>query len=286
MVRQERDAGIEWIGRDGRDPTRDPAIVFLHGIGSNAASFRDLLDLIPEGPRLIAWNAPGYGGSDRLTKDRPTDRDYADALARFLDALDCQRVIVLGHSLGTLMGSAFARAHPDRVQHLILAASACGYAVAPGAELPPKVAARITDLEALGPAEFARTRAPRLIFDPEANPALVARVEAGMAQVDPEGYAQAVRMLAGGDLEANLRGLTVPCDFILGAEDIVTPLEQTERAMRALATTGQTPRRIDIAGAGHAVYLQKPQDFAQALLRLIPSHADARMPSPTGGHHG
>jgi len=52
--------GLTWLERPGSGGV----IVLLHGIGSNAASFTPLLAHLPKALRVIAWNAPGYGGSD------------------------------------------------------------------------------------------------------------------------------------------------------------------------------------------------------------------------------
>jgi pimeloyl-ACP methyl ester carboxylesterase len=267
---ERRAAGIACLERPGPGPV----LVLLHGIGSNARSFTPLIDRLP-GFRIIAWNAPGYGGSAPLPGDWPLADDYARALREMLDALDIRRASLLGHSLGTLVAAAFARAFPERVDRLVLAACAAGYRVPQGGALPAAVAARIDDLTRLGPAEFARTRAARLIHDPDRNPELVAKVQDAMAHVDPKGYAQAVRMLASGDLAASLRGVEVPAGFIIGAQDLVTPEAQTLAAAEAL---GGTPRIERIDGAGHAVYLQKPDAFAAAILRLM-----GAAPQPNGG---
>jgi len=42
------------------------ALVFLHGIGSQSVSWLNQLETL-KGYRLIAWDAPGYGGSDFLS---------------------------------------------------------------------------------------------------------------------------------------------------------------------------------------------------------------------------
>lgn len=244
-------------------------LVFLHGIGSNAMSFSDILRRLPDGLRAIAWNAPGYLESTPLKIEHPQAADYADALADMLDRLGVAEVVLIGHSLGTLIGAAFAAAYPARVKQLILAASACGYGVKPGEAMPAKVRARIDDLSLKGSTAFARERAPRLVFEPVLNPATVARVEHDMAQVNPNGYGQAVNVLATGDLEASLSRVATDTRFIIGINDRVTPEQQTLRAAAARASVdGRTPEVVRIDQAGHAVYQQKPDEFVEALMRM------------------
>lgn len=251
-------AGFGWR----EHPGDGPVLVALHGIGSEARAFDALADHLP-GWRLLAWEAPGYGPTEPLSVDWPVAADYAEALGCFLDARRLGRVHLLGHSLGTLIGAAFARARPQRVLTLTLASCAQGGGAARG-ELPAAQAARLDDLGRLGGVEFARARAPRLVFQPAQNPALVAAVAGGMARVRLPGYAQAVRMLAQGDLAAECAALAVPTAVIVGAEDVVTPPEQSRRAHAALPAAVRGALTL-VPGAGHALHQQAAAALAQAL---------------------
>ena len=238
----------EWAG-DG------PVALCLHGIGSRAQGWARLADHLP-GWRLLAWEAPGYGPSAPLPMAAPRAADYARALAEFMAARGLPRVHLVGHSLGTLIGAAFARAFPDRVASLTLAACAQGGGLA---TLGP-YQARIDDLARLGPEAFAKARAPRLIHD---DPALVAEVAATMATVTLPGYAQAVHMLATGDLAADCAHVQAPAAVIVGAMDQVTPPEQSLRAYRALPNARHFKVQPD---CGHALPLQAPQALADLIL--------------------
>lgn len=274
-ITERRAGGIVYLERPGPGPT----LICLHGIGSNARSFVPLLETLPKTYRLLAWNAPGYSGSDALQELWPFAEDYAQAVASWLDAIGAGPVMVLGHSLGTLVATAFARAEPGRVQRLVLAAAAQGYGVPRGSALPARAAERIDDLRRLGPAAFAAARAPNLVHAPDQNPDVVRAVADAMAGVDPDGYAQAVHMLASGDLSSELARVAVTPAFILGSHDTVTPAAQTDRAAAAWAAAhGHTPERIVIEKAGHAVYLQRPAAFATALCALLTA---GPQPDPT-----
>lgn len=251
-------------------PGPGPCVVFLHGIGSNARSFEPVIRLLPCDLNVIAWNAPGYLDSLPLHETSPGPRHYAQALADFLDAAEIEKASIVGHSLGTLMAAEFASLWPQRVEALVLAASANGYGMQPGQKLPEKAAARIADLEKLGPSQFAQARAGNLLHNPVAHPDLVAAVAAEMARVTPVGYAQAVHMLASGDLKAVMRDVPMEPGFIIGAEDRITPMHQTAAAADAWATAhGRRPKVAVIKGAGHAVYVQKPTEFATALMQHL-----------------
>lgn len=253
-------AGLERLERPGDGPV----LVLLHGIGSQAASFTPLLSQLAPETRVIAWNAPGYGASEPLAEDWPEANDYAEALGPLFDALALERATVVGHSLGTLIGTAFAARHRDRVSRLVLASPALGHGVPRGGVLSPAAQARIDDFERMGPEAFAKARAARLVYRPEANPALLARVTQAMSSVTMPGYAQAARMLASGRLLDDIERLSVPTDVIVGAQDAVTPPDGARRAHDALPA----PHRgafVLVPDAGHALYQQAPAAFAAVL---------------------
>ncbi len=62
-------------------------LVLLHGIGSAARAFDDQFAGLSDRLHVIAWDAPGYGGSSSLAPEAPKAGDYATALAAMLDAL-------------------------------------------------------------------------------------------------------------------------------------------------------------------------------------------------------
>jgi pimeloyl-ACP methyl ester carboxylesterase len=237
-------------------------LVLLHGVGSDAESWAPLLRALPEGTHAIAWDAPGYGGSAPLDVPLPAPADYAARLAVLLETLGLPRIRLAGHSLGCLFAAAFAAAHPGRVASLALASPALGYRVPPGAALPPGVQFRIDDLTALGPAEFAARRAPRLVFQPEANPVTLASVRRAMAAVHPAGYAQAVRALGAGDLLADAARLSMPTLLVTGADDVVTP---PGNAAEVLAALPNPIRLVTFPACGHAL----PQEHRAALAALL-----------------
>lgn len=262
-------------------PGTGPVVVLLHGIGSNGASFDGIVPLLPADWRVIIWDAPGYGGSKTLPMDWPVAADYAAALAGVLDGLGVGRVYLVGHSLGALMAGAFARLWPERVARLLLASPALGHGVTPGGALSPQAQARIDDLARLGPNAFAAARAARLVHDAPAHPGLVEKVRAGMAAVRPEGYGQAARMLASGDLAADLALIRCPADVIVGAGDLITPPSAAHKAYAAVPPALRG-RLTTVSGAGHAIYHQAPGAFAAAVAALAHPAPLAR----TGGTHG
>lgn len=260
-IRQLQETGIELLERPG---SAGPSLVLLHGIGSNAESFNTLLGQLPEDCRVIAWNAPGYGDSRALEVHWPLASDYAMQLSRVYDELQLNDTVLFGHSLGALMAASFALLQPRRIARMVLASPALGHGVVRGEALGSAAQSRIDELEAMGPKAFAEARSRRLVHQPESNPQLVDAVFNGMSRVKPQGYGQAVRMLASGTLLADLARVTVPVDVMVGAEDVVTPPGNAMQAFQAVAPE-QRGRFTTVTAAGHALYHQAANAVATAL---------------------
>lgn len=259
-------SGVNYLERNGSGPI----IVCLHGIGSNATSFEVLLPYLPEDWRVIAWNAPGYSGSVPLSKDWPVASDYAEALKDFLVSLNIEKCHIFGHSLGTLMGAAFARLYPASVDKLILASCALGHGVEAGSQLSAQAQARLDDLDDMGAERFAAARAGNLIYKPEENPELVERVFRTMREVSNPGYAQAVRMLSSGKLLQDCALLDTPLSVIVGVEDKITPLDNNGQVF-AIAKNKTRHGFAAVPASGHALYQQAPQAVADFMIANLES---------------
>jgi pimeloyl-ACP methyl ester carboxylesterase len=101
---------------------RGTPVVLLHGNGTRAEDFRGsgVLDRLAVAHRVIAFDRPGYGFSER-PRNRPwPPQRQADLLIRAFDRLGIEQPVVVGHSWGTLVALALALDHPQRVRGLVL----------------------------------------------------------------------------------------------------------------------------------------------------------------------
>ena len=95
-----------------------PPLVLLHGLGEGAADWAGVAPAFARHRRVYAPDLRGHGRSDR-PGDYSVELMAADALG-FLDALHLDRVDLIGHSMGGLVGFLLAGDHPGRVGRLIL----------------------------------------------------------------------------------------------------------------------------------------------------------------------
>ena len=247
--------------------------VMLHGIGSDASSFHPLMDQMTDERDIIVWNAPGYGNSKHLAQEFPVAMDYADRLHDILVEIDAGPIILVGHSLGTLMAIAFANRYPSHVRALVLLASAQGYGCNPDQELPEKSQNRLDKLRRLGPAKFAAAAAPGLIFEPDNNSDLVSNAEKAMSRINSAGYTQAVKMLSSGALKETATTVVCPSLTIVGQQDNITPADQSQAVHNSLskASPHLLHELVLIEKAAHAVHQQQPATVAKSMSKFLNS---------------
>jgi pimeloyl-ACP methyl ester carboxylesterase len=103
------------------DPDGVP-VVMLHGVTDSWRSFAPVLPHLPSSVRAFAVTQRGHGDASR-PGDYALD-DYAGDVAGFMDAVGLESAVLVGHSMGTIVASRFAIAHPERVDGLVLAGGA------------------------------------------------------------------------------------------------------------------------------------------------------------------
>lgn len=100
-----------------------PALFMVHGIGSRRSGWDRITEGLEDRFTCIRYDLRGHGESPV-----PDERMTLDHLVADLEALrarlQIEKAHVIGHSLGGMIGPAYARAHPDRVLSLGLLSTA------------------------------------------------------------------------------------------------------------------------------------------------------------------
>lgn len=104
------------------DRGEGPAIIWIHG---NVSMFQDVLtsgivELLTRRFRVIAFDRPGYGYSQRPRGKRWGAPEQADLLSAAMQQLGIVSAVIVGHSWGTLVAAALAQRYPARVRALVL----------------------------------------------------------------------------------------------------------------------------------------------------------------------
>lgn len=96
------------------------AVVLVHGIPTSAELWRHVLPLV-DGARLLAWEMPGYGRSWQAAADVDISvAAQAGHLLAWLQELDIERAVMVGHDLGGGVVQIAAARAPQRCAGIVL----------------------------------------------------------------------------------------------------------------------------------------------------------------------
>lgn len=119
-VRSSVRAGGHSIAYQEAGPADGPVVILLHGLASDADTWDKALGLLAErGLRVLAVDLLGHGESDKPDSDYLLV-DFAEFLARFMDALGIERATLCGHSFGGAIAMFFGTRYPERVDRVVL----------------------------------------------------------------------------------------------------------------------------------------------------------------------
>jgi len=208
-----------------------PALLLVHGALGDSRDWRPQLEGLADELTVVAWDAPGCGGSD----DPPESfrlPDFADCLAAFAAAIGLERPHVLGLSFGGGLALELYRRHPG---------------------LPPE--------------RWVRGYLPGM-FSESAPPELLEEAAAIMLEVRPAGMRAMARSFAQADLRDVLPGIRVPTLLLYGDADRRSPLGTVAAGLHEKIPGSRL--RI-LPGAGHAANLEVPDRFNAEVREFLSS---------------
>jgi pimeloyl-ACP methyl ester carboxylesterase len=230
-----------------------PALILTHGYSSTSAMWQGQIAALSKHHKLVLWDMRGHGQSDY-----PGDpAAYSEALtvgdiAALLDAVGAKTAIVGGLSLGGYMSLAFYRAHPERVSALLIIDTGPGFKKDDAREAWNRRAldtAERLDREGL---DVLKSATPERAVARHRDATGLARAARGMlTQRD----ARVIEVLP---------EIKVPSLVVVGADD--TPFLAASDYMAAKIPGA---KKAVIEAAGHAVNIDQPQAFLEAVLSFL-----------------
>jgi len=232
-----------------------PPLILTHGYSSTSAMWQGQVTALSKQHKLVLWDMRGHGQSDY-----PEDpAAYSETLtvgdiAALLDEVGAKTAIVGGLSLGGYTSLAFYRAHPERVAALLIIDTGPGF--------KKDDAREAWNRRAFDTAER---------FEREGLEVLqsASRERSTVSHRDATGLARAARgMLTQRDARVIelLPNIKVPSLIVVGADD--TPFLAASDYMAAKIPGA---KKVVIPAAGHAVNIDQPQVFIDAVLPFLDS---------------
>lgn len=236
-------------------------VLFLHGLSDSWRSYELVFPHLPDSIHAIAPSQRGHGDSDRPDEGYRCG-DFASDAAAFMDALDLDAAVVVGHSMGSAIAKRFAMDYPGRTLGLVLVGSPDNWPENPGVQgLWEGV---ISSLE-----------------DP-VDPGFVREFQEGtLSKPVPEAYLETIvqeslkvparvwKATVAGSLEYDFSGelnkITAPTWIVWGDQDGLSPRSEQEEQKAAIPDA----RLTVYEGAGHGLHWEQPERFASDLVSFI-----------------
>lgn len=243
-----------------------PCVVFVHGAGHDHSVWNmPARHFAHHGFNVLAPDLPGHGrsGGEALSSIEA----IADWLLDWLDTRTDAPVVLVGHSMGSLVALRAAAQRPERIAKLVLV----------GSVIPMPVAAPLLDATltardkahaminqwSYAPAHHLGASAQPGMVLTGVNRRLMERCAPGVLHTD---MAACNAYVTG---EADAARIIAPTRLICGQRDQMTPPKAARPLQTALAKVPGSAHIIVLPAAGHAMMAEAPDAFLDALRGFI-----------------
>lgn len=240
-------------------------VIALHGVTDSWHSFAPVLPHLPADLHVMALSQRGHGDSDKPAGGyRPVD--FATDVAAFMDTMQIERAVLVGHSMGSINAMRFAIDHPSRVAGLLLAGTMPWFGRPP--EMLEFHRQQIVPLVDPVPDAFARDFQLSTLARPIASVMLDGFVAESL-KVPAHVWRAAFAGFIDDDFSSRLREIAAPTMIVWGRHDAFC----TAADQQAMLGLVRNARLVEYADAGHAVHWEDPKRFADDLTRFVNSIA-------------
>jgi 3-oxoadipate enol-lactonase len=249
----------EVAGRADGEP-----LLLIQGLGADLKGWAAQRYALGRRYRLLLVDNRGAGGSDK--PEGPYDLEVManDAVA-VLDAEGIDAAHVIGASMGGVIAQILAVRHPARVRSLVLSCTACHHhdwrveLLQDWADLAEAKGMRALTGEAVrwlvGPRHNVRFRVPFGLLGP-----IVLNIPAHAFAAQ----ARAITAMSD-DLRDELRFVEAPTLVIVGTQDILTPVADSEEIAELIPGAELSV----VAGAAHGVMIEAANAFNERVLAFL-----------------
>jgi non-heme chloroperoxidase len=236
-------------------------VLLLHGVTDSWHSYETVLPYLPQSIHAFALTQRGHGDASRPAAGYRF-YDFASDLAAFMDALQIESAVIVGHSMGSSVAQRFAIDFPERTLGLVLIGSFATLRGNPAVrELWDSTISTLTDPVDPGfVREFQQSTlaqpVPQAFFEVVVDESL--KVPARVWRAAFEGFLE-------DDFSGELDKIKSPTLIVWGDQDAFCPSSDQER----LAKEIRGAQLVVYAGCGHALHWERPDRFASDLLAFI-----------------
>jgi 3-oxoadipate enol-lactonase len=239
-------------------------LLFIHGLGSSTRDWEAQVPAFSADYQVITFDLRGHGQSDKPAGPYSMAMFTLDAIG-LLKALRVEQAHVVGLSLGGGVAFQLTVDAPGLVRTLTIVNSAPELILRSFKDRVT-IWQRLAIVRLMGMRKMGEVLGTRLFVSPE-QAALRRTFVSRWSENDPRAYLAAMRAMVGWSVTARLGSIRCPT-LVLTADQDYTPLALKQ------AYTAQIPgaELVVIPDSRHALPMERPQEFNQALLGFLGRH--------------
>ena len=248
------------------DEGTGPVVLWMHGSGPGASGFSNFKGNYPHfvnaGYRNIVLDLPGFGRSDKPDDGQYDLTFFVKTLTAFIEALNLERVTLLGNSLGGAIALGYTLEQPAKVERLIL--------LAPGGveerETYFKMSGivRMVSLFSEGPIgmDEMRSMMSLQLFDPSILPEELLKERVAVAVTQPKNLFSTMMIP---NMESRLNEIQCPILGFWGSNDNFNPVGGAQR----IVDGAPNARFVVLNRCGHWVQVEHAELFNRTCLDFL-----------------
>ena len=242
-----------------------PPLYMVHGIGSRRATWTGLAPSLAREFTCVSYDLRGHGESPVPPTPYTLD-DLVEDLEALRARLGHERIHVIGHSLGGMIGPAYARAHPDCVRSVTLLSTAAGRTAQDRAKVHGVLAA----MEDEGVEARLGTLVERWYTDAfmEARPDAIETRKRQVLDTPEDVFLSVFHIYAETEMAPWLHEVTCPCLVLTGELDGGC----NPRLNRFIADTLPDAELVVLDGLKHSILIEAPERVAPPVREFLVRH--------------
>ncbi|WP_233191557.1 2-succinyl-6-hydroxy-2,4-cyclohexadiene-1-carboxylate synthase [Sporosarcina sp. P18a] len=248
-----------------------PTIVMLHGFTGSTATWQQTIEVLAVDYHIVAVDLIGHGKTEAPeTSTRYKMEEQVKDLYEILQKLEIKQPILLGYSMGGRVALGYTATYPEKVTGLILESSSPGLCTTEQQIARRTADSKLADrIEQQGMIEFVDfwQEIPLFHSQKKLSESQQQAVRSERLDQRPTGLANSLRGIGTGSQPSywqTLEQLSLPVLLITGSED-----EKFETIAQEMLKRLPNARHETIKDAGHAIHVEKPQQFATMIKSFL-----------------
>jgi 3-oxoadipate enol-lactonase len=246
------------------NPEARSNVLLLHGLGANSSSWQYQIPALCEvGYRVIAPDTPGFGQSPFQARNVNLS-DVSNIYYSFLNEFGISQTDIVGISMGGVLALQIAIEYPRLIRRIVLV-NTFAKLNTQNLRVLPYLIKRAVFLYTLGLPYQAQVVADQLFPNADQRyfrDELISQI----CQSNPRAYRGYMLALARFDVTKRLSEIDKPTLVVTGERDTTVPID-----IQSKLAEGIPGARHEMLDCGHALTVEKPQDFNKILINFLSS---------------